>query len=88
MLIALYSLLQPVNSRFIIDHNTFGAYHPDHIKCDSLKDRLGRFDRWPERVPYTANLSKEQLILLPPGIHAFYMQNKTWGRYTANNFDY
>ncbi|KAJ4154773.1 hypothetical protein LMH87_000052 [Akanthomyces muscarius] len=70
--------MYPVNSRFIIDHNTFGAYHPDHITCDSLQDRLGRFDRWPERVPYTANLSKEQLILLPPGIHAFYMQNKTW----------
>jgi hypothetical protein len=39
------------------------------------------FDTWRTDIANTATLSPIETLLLPPGIHGFFLKDKKWGEY-------
>lgn len=58
-------------------------YRKFHAQAEAfmfLNRRVAPFDKWPEQVEATApELDPVNTMLLPPGIHGFFLKDKKWG---------
>jgi len=68
-----------VNSRFMVDTATYVKMYPaSFLYSKDIEDPF-RFDPWPSAMGWDADLSGEQLLLLPPSVNAFNLHDKSWG---------
>jgi hypothetical protein len=68
----------------MIDYET---YHKFHEYADAFKFsncRIVPFENWPKKISVTTTLSPEETMLLPPGIHGFFLKDKKWGAHGLN----
>ncbi len=70
---------QPCDSRFMIDYRTYYKFHKNTEAFAFSGRRAAAFDKAPHQLSATADLSSVDTMLLPPGIHAFFLQEKKWG---------
>ncbi len=70
---------QPRDSRFMVDHQTYYKFHKNTEAFAFSSRRAVAFDKWPHQISATADLSAWDTMLLLPSIHAFFLQEKTWG---------
>jgi len=62
----------------MVDYQIYSKFHgAAEAFSFSTKDRAA-FDPWPETLSSNVSLSKPHLLLLPPGIHGFYLKEKKW----------
>jgi hypothetical protein len=64
----------------MVDYQTYHSFHTyaDAFKFSQVKRAI--FDNAPEEISAaTAELSAVDTILLPPGIHGFFLKEKKWG---------
>ena len=70
---------QPCDSRFMIDYQAYYKFHKDAEAFAFSDRRVAAFDTWPQQIIATADLSSVNTMLLPPGIHGFFLREKKWG---------
>ncbi len=63
----------------MIDYQTYYKFHKDAEAFAFSGRRVAAFDTWPQQISATADLSSVNTMLLPPGIHGFFLQEKKWG---------
>jgi len=62
----------------------YQIYHKFHGHADAFRfsnQRVVTFDTWRTDIANTATLSPIETLLLPPGIHGFFLKDKKWGEY-------
>lgn len=69
----------------MIDYQTYRKMHPEssHFYTSTVADSESRssFDEWPDHLQLDAEIEDEKLfMLLPPHIHAFYLNEKKWSK--------
>ncbi|KAI0428596.1 hypothetical protein F5Y09DRAFT_332445 [Xylaria sp. FL1042] len=70
--------IYPLDSRCMLDYQTYYKFHPaSEAFRFSMKNRAP-YDRWPNTISNSSSLNPIDMILLPPGIHGFFMKEKKW----------
>lgn len=73
------NFVQPTESRFMLDYQVYSRFHAGSEAFDFSTSRKAPYDRWPVSFPISTKMSDANLILLPPGIHGFFLKEKKWG---------
>ncbi|KAK4198765.1 hypothetical protein QBC40DRAFT_283220 [Triangularia verruculosa] len=68
----------PWDSRFVVDYQVYSKFHGEAQAFDFSELDIASFDSWPKALSCEASLSKDNLLLLPQGIHGFYLKEKKW----------
>lgn len=78
--ISLTATKQSWDSRCIIDYQMYRMFH-NHAEAFKFSAcRVVSFDKWPQQIEaITAELDQISTMLLPPGIHGFFLKDKKWG---------
>jgi hypothetical protein len=71
---------QPNDSRCIVDYQTYYKFHQGSEAFSFSNKSKATYDAWPETISNKVQLDKTHMILLPPGIHGFFMKEKKWGK--------
>ncbi|TLS27550.1 hypothetical protein PpBr36_05390 [Pyricularia pennisetigena] len=69
----------PTESRFMLDYHVYAKFHALSEAFKFSTKQKSPYDGWPDLVPITSELSDKQVMLLPPGIHGFFLKEKNWG---------
>jgi hypothetical protein len=59
---------------------TYSKMHPSKITPPSLLE-TSRFDPWPNKIPREDELDDSMILLLPPHVFGFMLQEKQWCMY-------
>jgi hypothetical protein len=69
----------------MIDYQVYRKFHSSADAFSFHESDLAPFDDWPKEIEAanesTAELSPANLMLLPPGIHGFFLKDKKWGEH-------
>ncbi|KAK7953074.1 P-loop containing nucleoside triphosphate hydrolase protein [Apiospora saccharicola] len=63
---------------FMLDYQVYSKFHSMSEALTFSSKAKASYDKWPESIPNTAQLSPVHRLLLPPGIHGFYLKEKKW----------
>ncbi|KAK4245454.1 Fidgetin-like protein 1 [Corynascus novoguineensis] len=77
----------PWDSRCMIDYKTYHMFHHGSEAFNFLPPVFIPFDKRPQRIDITTTteLSETDIMLLPPGIHGFFLKEKKWVHLHINN---
>ncbi|KAK7999075.1 P-loop containing nucleoside triphosphate hydrolase protein [Apiospora marii] len=75
----------PPDSRFMLDYQVYFKFHPNSEALRFAARGKSGYDSWPVSIPNTEQLSDIHKILLPPGIHGFYLKEKKWIHLLVDN---
>ncbi|KAL2143334.1 hypothetical protein VTI28DRAFT_10577 [Corynascus sepedonium] len=77
----------PWDSRCMIDYKTYQMFHHGSEAFKFWAPVFIPFDKRPQRIDITitTELSETDIMLLPPGIHGFFMKEKKWVHLHINN---
>jgi len=64
----------------MIDYQVYSKFHRFAKAFDFSKKERAAFDVWPENISRHEPLPEVQLMLLPSGIHGFYLKEKKWSK--------
>ncbi|KAI0403448.1 hypothetical protein F4802DRAFT_599046 [Xylaria palmicola] len=70
--------IYPSDSRCMLDYQTYYKFHPTAEAFKFSNKMKAAYDRWSETIPKNSSLHAIDMILLPPGIHGFFMKEKKW----------
>ncbi|KAK0744480.1 P-loop containing nucleoside triphosphate hydrolase protein [Apiosordaria backusii] len=62
----------------MVDYQVYSKFHGNADAFRFSEKDIANFDKWPKTQSHKTSLSKEDLILLPQGIHGFYLKEKKW----------
>jgi hypothetical protein len=71
-------------TRFMIDYGVYKRLHENN-KVPPAPTIAILYDPWPMEVSLNDELEKDQFMLLPPNIHAFYLKEKEWKDLLVDN---
>jgi hypothetical protein len=63
--------------RVVVDMFTYSKMHSIKITHPSIYD-ISRFDPWPKQIPREKELDDSMILLLPPTVFGFKLQEKQW----------
>ena len=66
----------------MIDYQTYRKFHSTASPFAFSSAAKTLYDHWPESISNTKTLTDDQLMLLPPDIHGFFLKEKRWGKRT------
>lgn len=66
----------------MIDYRTYRKFHSTAAAFSFSHSVQDVYDKWPAFIDNTSNPSDENLMLLPPEIHGFFLKDKRWGELT------
>ncbi|KAI1298945.1 hypothetical protein F5Y03DRAFT_386487 [Xylaria venustula] len=70
--------IYPSDSRCMLDYQIYYKFHPASEAFDfSMKDKA-TYDQWPDTISNKSSLRPIDMMLLPSGIHGFFMKEKKW----------
>ncbi|KAI0908788.1 hypothetical protein F4823DRAFT_597286 [Ustulina deusta] len=70
--------IYPSDSRYMLDYQIYYKFHPESgAFAFSERSRIA-YDKWPENISNRSSLRPIEMMLLPPGIHGFFMKEKKW----------
>ncbi|KAK4032147.1 Fidgetin-like protein 1 [Parachaetomium inaequale] len=76
----------PWDSRCIIDYQMYRKFHSLASAFVFSSRGVVSFDNWPQQISATtATLSPTDTMLLPAGIHGFFLKDKKWVRLLVDN---
>ena len=67
----------------MIDYQVYSKFHSASEAFQFSTIPKVAYDAWPSEIPSSAELSEVDTMLLPLGIHGFFMKEKKWGRAAA-----
>ncbi|KAK6860766.1 P-loop containing nucleoside triphosphate hydrolase protein [Apiospora arundinis] len=68
----------PSDSRFMLDYQIYSKFHSISEAFTFSTRRKAPYDSWPDSIPNTAQLPPIHKVLLPAGIHGFFLKEKKW----------
>lgn len=71
----------------MIDYKTYQMFHHGSEAFKFWAPVFIPFDKRPQRIDITitTELSETDIMLLPPGIHGFFLKEKKWGAYLTED---
>lgn len=57
----------------------YSKFHANSEVFEFSFKRRAPYDRWPDSFPIGTKMSNANKMLLPPGIHGFFLKEKKWG---------
>ncbi|KAI1111946.1 hypothetical protein F5Y14DRAFT_453540 [Nemania sp. NC0429] len=70
--------IYPSDSRHMLDYQTYYKFHASSEAFNFSPHSIAPYDRWPDKISNSSSLQPTELMLLPPGIHGFFMKEKKW----------
>ncbi|GAB1317958.1 hypothetical protein MFIFM68171_08168 [Madurella fahalii] len=70
--------IYPPDSRCMIDYQMYRKFHALADAFSFSTRPAAMFDQWPQEISVTTKLCPSNLMLLPPGIHGFFLKDKKW----------
>ena len=70
----------------MIDYQTYRKFHSTASAFAFSHTAKALYDQWPDSISNTKTLSEDNLMLLPPDIHGFFLKEKRWGKRTKPSF--
>jgi hypothetical protein len=69
----------------MIDYQVYRKFHGNADAFMFHEAKPAPFDNWPNEIDVandsTGELSPANVMLLPPGIHGFFLKDKKWGEH-------
>jgi hypothetical protein len=62
----------------MVDYQVYSKFHGDSEAFKFSAKPQVPYDQWPDAIPNTATLTEAHKMLLPPGIHGFFLKEKKW----------
>jgi hypothetical protein len=66
---------------------TYSKMHAARMVPPSMLD-ISRFDPWPSNIPREKELDDNMILLLPPTVFGFMLQEKQWSTYNSQKLSY
>ena len=63
----------------MLDYQIYYKFHPQSEAFGFSVKIRATYDQWRENIPNSSSLHPIEMMLLPPGIHGFFMKEKKWG---------
>lgn len=80
---AITNFLSQHHIRIVVDMFTYSKMHASKVTPPSLLE-ASRFDPWPNKIPREDELDDSMVLLLPPHVFGFMLQEKQWRMYPSN----
>ncbi|KAI1379319.1 hypothetical protein F4677DRAFT_464703 [Hypoxylon crocopeplum] len=77
--------IYPSDSRCMIDYQVYFKFHSNSDAFVFSKNSKATYDPWPDSIPITATLPQSLKMLLPPGVHGFFVKEKKWVHLLVDN---
>ncbi|KAI0972612.1 hypothetical protein F4678DRAFT_460182 [Xylaria arbuscula] len=68
----------PSDSRCMLDYQIYYKFHPSSEAFHFSMKNKATYDQWPDTISNNSSLRPIDMVLLPSGIHGFFMKEKKW----------